>query len=34
MNRFAGNSLDCNALGTNNVILESTNEYYKWEAVK
>lgn len=32
--KFAGNRLDCQALGTNNVILPRFDERFKWEAVK
>jgi hypothetical protein len=32
--KFAGNSLDCTCVGTNNVFLKRTEEHYKWEAVK
>jgi len=32
--KFAGNSLDCTCIGTNNVYLKRYQEHYKWEAVK
>jgi len=32
--RFTGNSLDCQAVGLNNVVLKRTNEHFKWEGVR
>jgi len=32
--RFTGNSLDCSAIGSVNVLLKKTNEHFKWEGVK
>jgi len=32
--RFTGNSLDCSVVGSNNVLIKSTGEHFKWEAVK
>jgi len=32
--KFTGNSLDCSVVGSNNVLIKSTGEHFKWEAVK
>jgi len=32
--KFTGNSLDCSVEGSNNVLMKSTGEHYKWVAVK
>eukprot|EP00027_Filamoeba_sp_ATCC50430_P018898 CAMPEP_0168578322 /NCGR_PEP_ID=MMETSP0413-20121227/21267_1 /TAXON_ID=136452 /ORGANISM="Filamoeba nolandi, Strain NC-AS-23-1" /LENGTH=456 /DNA_ID=CAMNT_0008612153 /DNA_START=31 /DNA_END=1401 /DNA_ORIENTATION=- len=32
--KFTGNSLDCQAVGSNNVKLRRTNEHFKWQCVK
>jgi len=32
--KFTGNSLDCYVVGTNNVLIKSTGEHFKWEAVR
>jgi len=32
--KFTGNSLDCSVVGSNNVLIKSTGEHFKWEAVR
>lgn len=32
--KFTGNSLDCYVVGNNNVLIKSTGEHFKWEAIR